>query len=85
PVFAIVMDYLLAQHAMMEPLYKLEKAGGLNHDDAPANPEGVAFIEKQLLVGGEMLGSLWYTAWKTAAPDPYLRAQLLKKPAPAAK
>ncbi|HEY4302793.1 MAG TPA: hypothetical protein VGM73_18130, partial [Candidatus Didemnitutus sp.] len=47
PVFAIVMDYLLAQHAMMEPLYKLEKAGGLNHDDAPANPEGVAFIEKQ--------------------------------------
>jgi len=85
PVFGFVMDYLLAQHDLMVPLYQLEKAGKLNHDDRPANPEGRAFIEQQLLTGGEMLGRLWYTAWKTAAPDSYLRAQLLKKQVPAAK
>ncbi|HVU15582.1 MAG TPA: hypothetical protein VHD32_01560 [Candidatus Didemnitutus sp.] len=86
PVFALVMDYLLAQHAQMEPLYQLEKAGGLNHDDRPASPDGKAFIERQLLVGGQMLGQLWYTAWKTAAPDNYLRSSLLKKnAAPVAK
>jgi hypothetical protein len=85
PLFGFVMDYLQVQFDQMVPLYELEKAGKLNHDDQPANPEGRAFIEKQLLVGGEMLGRLWYTAWRTAAPDSYLRAQLLKKKAPPAK
>jgi hypothetical protein len=79
PMFGLAMDYLVAQQKLVEPLYELEKAGKLNHDDQPANPEGAAFIEKQLLVGGHMLGSIWLTAWRTAAPDPYLRAQLLKK------
>jgi hypothetical protein len=81
PVFGFVMDYLVAQFELVEPLYQLEKAGKLNHDDKPANPEGRAFIEQRLLTGGEMLGRLWYTAWRSAAPDPYLRAQLLKKQA----
>jgi hypothetical protein len=81
PVFGWVMDYLQAQHDLVEPLYQLEKNGKLNHDDQPANPEGRAFIEKQLLAGGEMLGRLWYTAWRSAAPDSYLRAQLLRKQA----
>jgi hypothetical protein len=85
PVFGHVMDYLLAQHELVEPLYQLEKDGKLNHDDQPANPEGRVFIEKQLLAGGEMLGRLWYTAWRTAAPDPYLRAQLVKKQAAGGK
>jgi hypothetical protein len=81
PMFGYVMDYLLAQHELVEPIYQLEKAGKLNHDDQPANPEGRAFIEKQLLVAGEMLGRVWYTAWSTAAPDPYLRNQLVKQQA----
>lgn len=85
PAFGYVMDYLLAQHELVEPLYRLEKDGKLNHDDQPANAEGRAFIEKQLLAGGQMLGRLWLTAWQTAAPDPYLRAQLLKKLGGAAK
>jgi hypothetical protein len=79
PVFGLVMDYLIAQHELVEPLYQLEKAGKLNHDNLPANPEGRAFIEQRLLTGGEMLGRLWLTAWRSAAPDPYLRAQLLQK------
>jgi len=87
PMFNAVMDYVLAQHAKMELTYQLEKAGKLNHDNRPADSEGRAFIEGCLLTGGEMLGRIWVTAWRNAAPDPYLRSQLvMKKPAaPAAK
>jgi len=85
PMFGYVMDYLLASHRQVEPLYRLEKEGKLNHDDRPANAEGRAFIEQQLLGAGEMLGRIWYTAWKSAAPDTYLRAQLLKKQAAVGK
>ena len=74
------MEYLLAQQKFMEPLYALEKAGKLSHEkDEPVAPEGRAFIAGRLLAGGEMLGTVWLTAWKQAAPDVYLRAQLLKR------
>ncbi|MES1167982.1 MAG: hypothetical protein ABUL61_02310, partial [Oleiharenicola lentus] len=54
----------------------------------PVSAEGRAFIEGQLLTGGQMLGRLWLTAWKTAPVDTYLRTQLAKrqgKTAPAEK
>ena len=79
PMFDAVMGYLQTQHQLVEPLYQLEKAGKLD----PAKPElvgeGKAFIEKQLLAGGAMLGSVWLTAWQNTAPDTYLRTQLLKR------
>ncbi len=78
-MFGLVMDYLLAQHELVEPLYQLDKGGKFRVENAPPTPEGRAFIEKQLLVGGEMLGRIWLTAWRTAEPDNYLRTQLLKK------
>jgi hypothetical protein len=89
PVFDDILTYLLAQHAQVEPLYKLEKSGALKADAADKGEAGRAFIDEQLLRGGEMLSSLWLTAWKNATPDVYLRAQLLKrnaaeKPAPVA-
>ena len=79
PMFVAVMRYLEAQHAQVEPLYALEKAGKFNHDDTPPSPEGRAFIDGQLLRGGEMLAAIWVTAWRNAAPDTYLRAQLEKR------
>jgi hypothetical protein len=81
PMFNVVMDYVLAQHQLMEKTYQLEKAGKLNHDKNPAAPEGIAFLEDRLLTGGEMLGRLWLTAWQATPPDAYLRAQLLRKQA----
>jgi hypothetical protein len=83
PVFVAVVAYLLKQHAQVEPLYKLEQAGKLNRDDRPADAQGRAFIAGQLRQGGEMLGALWFTAWRTAAPDTFLHAQLLKRRAEA--
>jgi hypothetical protein len=88
PMFGAVMDYLLAQQKFVEPLYVLEKAGKFSHEkDEPVQPEGRDFIKARLLTGGEMLAAIWLTAWKQAAPDTYLRAQLLKRQAsaPAAK
>ncbi len=98
PLFAAVMDYVLASNLLVEPLYRLEKAGKLSdelektgkyHQDLePVNAEGTAFIEGQLRRGGEMLATIWLTAWKQAGPDTFLRTQLLKREvasAPAAK
>jgi hypothetical protein len=80
PVFVAVFDYLLAQNALVEPLYRMEKDGKFKAD-GPDVAEGRAFIETQLLKGGHMLGALWLTAWRTAGPDIYLRTQLLKRKA----
>jgi hypothetical protein len=84
PVFVDVMDYLLATQKLVEPLYVLEKAGKFSREpNEPVVPEGRQFIEHRLLAGGEMLASIWLTAWKQAGPDVYLRAQLLKRQAAA--
>ena len=98
PMFVATMNYILATLQQVEPLYRLEKAGKLSDDFAkarkpgkdlqPVDPEGRAFIEAQLLRGGEMLGAIWLTAWRNSPPDTYLHAQLLKRqavshPAPA--
>ena len=82
PLFVAVMDYFLAQHALVEPLYQMEKEGKFN-TDAGVAPEGRAFIEGQLLKGGEMLGALWLTAYRNSGPDVFLRTQLLKRKAAA--
>ena len=80
PMFVAVLDYLIAQHQLVEPLYRLEKAGKLSHGrDEAIVPEGRAFIEGQLLTGGQMLGAMWLAAWKNAVPDTYLRAQLVRR------
>jgi hypothetical protein len=87
-MFAEVMAYLLIQSQQVEPLYVLEKAGKLRGDGSPGSFDGRDFIEEQLLRGGEMLGSIWLTAWQTATPDHYLLAQLAKRaaaPRPLAK
>jgi hypothetical protein len=83
PVFVAVMNYFIEQHALVEPLYRLDKDGKLDAK-SPDTSVGRAFIEGQLLKGGHMLGSLWLTAYRNAGPDVYLRTQLLKRKAPAA-
>ena len=97
PVFVALTDYLVAQNKLVEPLYRLEKDGKLGNDKVTMGADGKAiresrpmtdeargFVEGQLLKGGEMLASIWVTAWRNAGPDTYLRAQLLKRQAAAA-
>jgi hypothetical protein len=78
PVFVAVVDYLVGSGKLVEPLYRLEKEKKLE-GTGPDSAEGRAFIDAQLLRGGQMLGSLWLTAWRHAAPDVYLRADLLRR------
>jgi hypothetical protein len=80
PVFVAVMDYFVAQHNLVEPLYRMDKEGKLDAEAADTS-EGRAFIEGQLIKGGQMLGALWLTAYRNAGPDVYLRTQLLKRKA----
>jgi hypothetical protein len=84
PVFVAVLDYLLAQNRLVEEVYQLHKAGKLGDRDQPVAPEARAFVDHQLVVGGEMLATLWITAWRNSVPDNYLHAVLLKRQAAAA-
>lgn len=83
PMFVAVVDYVLAQNKLVEPLYQLEKEGKWGHGEQPVTPEARAFIEGQLLKGGEMLGAIWLTAWQQAVPDDYLHSTLVRRAQPA--
>jgi len=87
PMFNTIMNYVVEQNKLVEPLYALEKKGVFKAEVAATSTEGQDFIRARLLAGGEMLASVWVTAWKYAPPDTYLKAQLLKRQAatPAAK
>jgi hypothetical protein len=74
--FQAILNYILAQHQLVEPLYQLEKEKKLSAETPAA---GRAFMEGQLLKGSQMLGDLWFTAWKEAPPDRYLQGYLAKR------
>jgi hypothetical protein len=80
PVFVDIVDYLQATEREVEPLYRLEKEHKLENG-GPGSREGREFIDGRLLAGGEMLGAVWLTAWRQAAPDTYLQATLIKRQA----
>lgn len=80
PVFVAAFDYLRAQNKQVEPLYQLEKDGKLGgQHDVPMSAEARAFVEERALEGGQMLGALWLTAYKSAAPDTFLRSALIRR------
>jgi hypothetical protein len=84
PLFVAVLDYIRVQHRQVERIYELEKAGRLGRapgEEVPA--ETRRLIEDQLLAGGQMLASVWLTAYRGAVPDTYLRAAIARRQAAA--
>lgn len=80
PIFAAAVDFIVAQHPLVETIYQMEKDGRLGREKEQAvSPEGRALVEGQLLKGGQYLGNLWLTAWRTAAPDAYVRSVLIRR------
>jgi hypothetical protein len=80
PMFVAVLAYLIAQHAHVEPLYRLEKEGKLGQgENGVVADETRAFVEARLLEGSQMLGAIWLTAYRSAGPDTYLRTALVKR------
>ncbi|MFI4964135.1 MAG: S1/P1 Nuclease [Caulobacterales bacterium] len=60
-----VADYLAATAALVVPLYRLEKAGGL----APGDPRGAAFATRRIAAGASELRDLIVGAWRVSAGE----------------
>jgi hypothetical protein len=74
-IFRVAVAYLAEQNTLVQPLYQLEKDGKLS-GEGENGLTGRAFLEMQLVKGGQMLGNIWLTAWLDAPEDVYLKNQL---------
>lgn len=77
-IFKESLAFLRDQHLLVEPLYQLDKEGKLS-PELPQGTAGRAFFERQFLTGGQMLGDLWFTAWREAPPDNFLKSALARR------
>jgi len=72
------LKYIAAQNQLVEPLYELEKDGKLS-GEGETGLKGKAFLDEQLIKGGQMLGNIWFTAWKDAPEDTHLERELKER------
>jgi hypothetical protein len=79
--FGVIVPFVVAQNQQVEPLYRLEKAGQLQAGTDSA--AGRAFLEGQLVLGAQLLGDLWLSAWQQAPEDKYLKGKLTERKAAA--
>jgi hypothetical protein len=78
PVFPQMLQFVLEQHELVEPLYQLEKAGKFSpYNDK--KEDGRKFLCHQFVVAAQMLSDLWETAWEQAPPDAFLRSYLVTR------
>jgi len=77
-MFQAVMLFLIEQNKLVEPLYQLEKEGKLSGEGEKGRA-GEGFLEGQLVKSGQFLGDIWYSAWRQAPPDIYLKRQLVAR------
>lgn len=77
-IFTASVQYLEATVKEVEPLYQLDKSGALS-GNGEKGLEGKKYLTQRLIVGGQMLGDIWYSAWQQAPPDNFLRDQLAKR------
>lgn len=76
--FGRSLAFVLEQFQLVEPLYRLEKNGHLAENDSEIET-GRAFLSDQLLKAGQMLGDLWFAAWKEAPRDAFLQNRLAER------
>ncbi len=74
-IFPVITGFIMEQHPLVEPLYRLEQSGRLNAE-AKETREGQQFLEGQIVKAAQFLGDLWLTAWKNASEDKYLIGKL---------
>jgi hypothetical protein len=77
-VFDESMEFIVAQLALVERLYELDRDGKLSPGKGDVT-EGRQFISAQLLKGGHFLGDLWFSAWQNAPIDKYLKGELTRR------
>ncbi len=62
--FGDYVRYLRDSFGLVERVYQIEKAGGL---EGGGTPEAREFVRQRLAAGSQMLLNLWYTAWLESA------------------
>jgi hypothetical protein len=73
--FHYVVDYLVEQNKLVEPLYQMDKDGELT-GEGDKGTAALPFMQGQIVKAGQMLGNIWYTAYLDAPEDTYLEKQL---------
>lgn len=64
---AAVIEHIMAAHAEVETLYRLDRDVGFD-PGSPAHPEALEFAARRLAAGAEMLAVLWWSAWVESGP-----------------
>lgn len=77
-MFRDAVAYVVEQNQQVETVYALDKQGKLTGAGGKGLA-GRAFLDGQLVKAGQMLGNLWYTAWREAPEDSHLAAQLQER------
>ncbi len=77
-VFGESMQFIMEQHALVEPLYAMDRDGKLSPRSETVR-EGRKFISGQLIKGGQFLGDLWFSAWQNAPVDKFLKTELARR------
>ncbi|NNF14351.1 MAG: hypothetical protein HKN72_14065 [Gemmatimonadetes bacterium] len=57
-----VVEHILASHARLGTLYRLDRDAGFNAGQSP-HPDAKAFAAERLAAGAEMLATLWWSAY----------------------
>lgn len=77
-IFPACVAFIVDQNKLVEPLYQMDKDKKLT-GEGETGLQGKAFIEGQLIKGGQFLGDIWYSAWQEAPVDDYLAKQLHRR------
>ena len=79
-IFAEAVDFVVQANKLVEPLYTLDRDGKLSPRPGRGD-EGRAFLEGQLVKSGQLMGNIWFTAYRTAPKDTFLIKQLQERAA----
>lgn len=77
-LFGEIMSFIEDGNKQVETLYQLDKEGKLS-GEGEHGMGGKAFLEGQLVKGGQMLGDIWYSMWLQAPEDKYLKQKLAER------
>lgn len=70
--FGAAVDFIRASNALVEPLYKIDKAGGFDIFRPPSS-RAKEFTAARLAAGASLLRDLWWSAWRNSEARPGFR------------
>jgi hypothetical protein len=74
-VFAEALTFIEDQNKSVERIYIMDRDGALS-PRTERTKEGKEFIAKQMAAGAQFLADLWYSAWRNAPMDKFLKDEL---------